>query len=102
MIQAFTDCMEQMLNSLVKDFVQYIFDLRKCINKNTIKKPRTNKAFTSCLLCYHGLLSEKLARLSEFTISNYFLGTKDQDYCSLKRVVIFPVKFIGILHLQDT
>lgn len=70
--------MEQMLNRLVKDFVQYIFDLRKRINENAVKKPKKNKAFTSCLLCYHGPLLEKLMYLSEMTISNDFLGTKDQ------------------------
>lgn len=77
-IQTLTDCMEQMLNRLVKDFAQYIFYLRKCINKNTIKIPGKNKDFTSCLLCYHGPLSEKLMYLSDITISNDLICKKDQ------------------------
>lgn len=93
MIQALTGCMEQMLNRIVKDFAQYIFDLRKCTNKNAVKKTRKKKASTSCLLCYHGPLSEKLVCLSDITISNDILGEKDQY--TIFKWVIFPVKSMG-------
>lgn len=97
MIQPLTDCMEQILNRLVKDFAQFIFDLRKCINKNAIKSLGRIKHLH--LVCSVTMV---LYQKNSYVYQRLqFPMEKRTSILFLKRVVIFPVKSIGILPLQD-